>query len=169
MITLRTVEIETKKDSESLLTNLQWHTESLEIIPLNFFYFFFKNNVSRQWLGQIDHGHRQFKLLRNKGQVEFGVRLSGIVCKGLIIEDSNKNLIKINLQPTGYIFFNNLLLILVTIIGVVAIPIDMLTEYWWALLIWTLLLISNFIFLTNDLNKTEDKLIEYFDRQKTDT
>lgn len=169
MITLRTVEIETEKDAESVLTNLQWHTERLEIIPLNFFFFFFKINVSRQWLGQIDRGSRQFKLLRNKGQSEFGVRLSGVVCKGLIIEDNNKNLIKINLQPTGYIFFNNLLLSLVTIIGVVLIPIDILTEYWWAFLIWTLLSLSNFIFLTIDLNKTEDKLIEYFDRQKTDT
>src|SRR5687768_15262433 len=100
MITLRTVEIETEKDADSLLTDLQWHTERLKIIPLNFFYFFFKSNVSRQWLGQIDREQRQFKLLRNKGQSEYGLKLSGIVIKGQITKKLNKNLIKISLQPT---------------------------------------------------------------------
>ncbi len=143
MITLRTLEIETEKDVDSLLTNLQWHTERIKIIPLNLFYFLFKSNVSRQWLGQIDRGKRQFKLLRNKGEFEFGARQSSIVCKGQIIEDSSKNAIKIDLQPTGYIFFNNLLLSLLTLVGIGVVPIDMLTEYWWALLLWTLLLTLN--------------------------
>ncbi len=169
MITIRTIKIETEKDVDSLLTNLQWHTERLKIIPLNLFYFFFKNNASRQWLGQIDRGHRQFKLIRNKGQFELGVRLSGIVCRGQIIKDANKNLIKINLQPSGWVFLNILGITIMTIIGFVLIPFDILVEYWWAVLIWTISPISSFIFLTIDVNKTEDRLIEYFDKQTSNT
>ena len=163
MITLRTIEIKTEKDTDALLTNLQWHTEKLKIVSLNFFYFLFKNNVSRQWLGQVDRGHRQFKLLRNGDSSEFGVRLSGIVCKGHIVEISKTNFIKIYLQPTGYVFLNNLGLCVTTIIGLYLIPFDALKEYWWTVVIWTALLILNFIYLAIDLNKTANKLVEYFE------
>lgn len=162
MITLRTVEIETDEDADSLLTNLKGNTERFHS---RFYKFsFFKTNVGGQWFGQIDFEQRQFELLRNKGQTEFGPYYSGIVCKGEITKKLNGSLIKINLQPTGYIFFNNLVLMISLIIGVTLIPIDVLFELWWVVLIWTVGLILNFVQLTRELNKTESRLIEYFDR-----
>jgi hypothetical protein len=55
MITLRTIELETEKKADTLLSDLQWNTDKVEIGFLNFFFFFFKMNVQKGWLGQIDN------------------------------------------------------------------------------------------------------------------
>jgi hypothetical protein len=165
MITLKTFEIETQKDVDSLITNLQLHTRRLEITSLNFFWYFFLNSVTNQWVGETDRARRKFRLLRNIGQPEIGVRLSRVVIKGQIIEESNRNLIKVRLQPTAFVFLNDLALGLLAIAGVVLIPVDTLVEYWWAFAIYTILLIFNLISLAKDCTKTEAKIIEFFNDQ----
>ncbi|MFN7600625.1 MAG: hypothetical protein ACK5R0_04420 [Bacteroidota bacterium] len=165
MLTLRTIEIETEQEPDSLLTNLQWNTERIKIIPMNLFFFLFKNNVVKQWLGQINRELRQFKILRNKAPNKLVVRISRIVINGHIITDSDKNIIKLRLQLTGHALWNLVSLTLMTSVGIVLIPTDILTENWWLLLMWLALITIDILILIIDLNKTENKLIEYFDKQ----
>ena len=162
MITLKTIEIETNKDADSLLTHLQLLSEEPKMTSFSLFYSNFIKGASMQWVGKTDRSNRSFKLMRTKGH-DFGVSLSHVLLKGTITDESTANLITIKLQPTTAVFLNNLLLTLLPIIAIILIPFETVKEMWWVFLFWTAGLLFNFISLGIDLNKTKTKIIELFD------
>ncbi|MFN8312307.1 MAG: hypothetical protein U0289_05830 [Cyclobacteriaceae bacterium] len=162
MITLRTIELETDKNADTLLTDLNWDTDKVAIGFMNFFYFFFKTNIQKNWLGQIDSRQKTFRIVRIKSSSDFGIKISAIVSRGQVFTDTERTMIKIDLQPNAFVFFNLLVLSILTVLGLYFIPIEDLKGSWWVATIWLSLFVSNFVFLIRDLNKTESKLTEYF-------
>jgi hypothetical protein len=163
LINLRTLEIEIPKDVELLLLHLHGHTGKMEITALNFPIYEFRD-VPHTWRGEIDRVNKTFRIIRGSEGI-WSPPLT--VVKAEITGHKKKTFLKIKLQPTGRVFFNNAALIIITIIATVFIPNDILFANWWIAILWLLALTLNFVHLAADLNKTTKKLIQYF-RAQTD-
>jgi hypothetical protein len=113
------------------------------------------------WRGEIDRTNKTFRLVPGTEETGFHAP-SRIVIRGEITSNGKKTSLKIKLQPTGSVFFNNAALITITIVTAILIPNNTFFSNWWIAIVWLLLLMGNFVRLNNDLNKTTKKLIQYF-------
>lgn len=164
MITLRTLNYEVAKDPETLLLHLRVHTTPTEVVSNSFPIYGWMLRDSNTWFGKANSTNKTFTLIRNREVMGFA-RPSTILIRGEIKFSDNKSLITIDLQPTGFVVFNTILIWSITIIAMVIIPNDFLVEHWEFVLIWFLLFSTNYISFIVDLNKTTNKLTEYFHAQ----
>jgi hypothetical protein len=162
MITLRIIEIETDREPDAVLTDLQWQTERLNINSANLFYYFFTLNSSKLWAGKIQRELRRFKLIRYKTKPVLGTRVSKIIAVGQIIPNAAANIIQIKLQLSGYILSNFMTLIIVGLSALITVPMEIITSFWWLWLFWLTQMTLSIRSTIKDLNLNEEKLFEYF-------
>jgi hypothetical protein len=168
MITLRTFHYEVPKDPDTLLLHLRVHTTATEFVSNHFPIYGWMLDASNTWFGRANSTNRTFTLIRNR-EVSGFPRPSAILIKGEIKFSENKSLVTIDLQPTGFVVFNNIFFWLLTIGAMILNPNEFLIEHWGFVLLWVLLFSTNYISLMIDLNKTTMKLSQYFTAQTSTT
>ena len=159
MLTLRRQTLQLPDNGENFLTHVKLDSEKTKFRHGDFFKSPKLNiEIEKPWLAEIKTD--EFKIIRTRLGL-FKMSFSRIVVRGQIEGDTQKT-IKLEIGVAGYAIFNFTWgsIVLTTFITLAT------QDTFWTLLLATGLLTIEVLMIIVEMNNTENKFIEYFERVK---
>jgi hypothetical protein len=166
MITLRTIEFETRMDGAAILKEVGSVTGDLNMTSFHMFDRMPEPDTSKLWFGRVNMDKETFRVIFNKDETGSKIDLSSVVIDGKIVYDFGKNTIRIRLQSTWRLIKLLLLAFFVTVFTIYIVPFNGVAVEMWPFILDLVVIAASAYTISRDLNANEQLITKYFESMK---